>query len=296
MSRSSASRVPASRSLPSPEGRTATVTGIVRRPYPSASDHRFSILPRFPADLDIAPGGPSPDGGPGGPTGANGPGAATGSPGGATVAADSAAPPAGAVDADLADLASFSGQLVRVGGLVVALDATGFTLDDGTSVGRIVVAGDALPQLPLIEPEDAINAIGRVEVTKDGPVVVVDSAGAMTFGGDPVAPAAPVAAASAATPDPATPEPSQGAQPDAPVSRVAGITTPPWPVDAGLAGGGSLLLAALLSIAVTLARREQSRRRLTSRIAVRLAGVAGPSPANASPSTAKRGPSTPDSA
>jgi hypothetical protein len=278
-----------------PEGRTATVTGIVRRPYPSASDHRFSVLPRFPADLDVAPGGPTREGGAAGRTGPDAPGVGPGGLGGATLGADSPAPPPGAVDADLADLASFSGQLVRVGGLVVALDATGFTLDDGTSVGRIVVAGEALPQLPLIEPDDAINAIGRVEVTKDGPVVVVDAAGAMTFGGDPVAPVI-ATAASIATPAAAVPEASQQPQPDPAVSRLAGIAAPPWPLDAEVAGVGSLLLAAVASIGLTIARRERGRRRLTGRIAVRLAGIAGPSPANVSPSTAKRGPSTPDSA
>jgi hypothetical protein len=271
------------------------VTGIVRRPYPSASDHRFSILPRFPADLDITAGGSSRDGGSTGRTGPDGLAVRPGGVGGATLTADSPAPPAGAVDADLADLASFSGQLVRVGGLVVALDATGFTLDDGTSVGRIVVAGEAMAQLPLVEPDDAINAIGRVEVTKDGAVVVVDAAGAMTFGGDPVAPIA-ATPSSVATPDPATAAASQETQPEAAASRLAGITTPPWPLDAGVVGVGSLLLAAVVSIAVTLARREHTRRRLTGRIAVRLAGIAGPAPANTSPSTAKRGPSTPDSA
>ena len=84
--------------------------------------------------------------------------------------------------------------------------------------------------------------------------------------------------------------------PDAAASRLAGIATAPWPLDAGVAGVASLLLAAVASIGLTTARREHSRRRLAGRIAVRLAGIAGPSPANVSPSTAKRGPSTPDSA
>ena len=35
------------------EGRVATVTGIVRRPYPTASDQRFTILPRYPADVRV---------------------------------------------------------------------------------------------------------------------------------------------------------------------------------------------------------------------------------------------------
>ena len=36
------------------EDRIATVTGIVRRPYPTASDQRFTILPRNPADVRVA--------------------------------------------------------------------------------------------------------------------------------------------------------------------------------------------------------------------------------------------------
>ena len=35
------------------EDRIATVTGIVRRPYPTASDQRFTILPRYPADVRV---------------------------------------------------------------------------------------------------------------------------------------------------------------------------------------------------------------------------------------------------
>ncbi len=35
-------------------GQTATVVGIARRPYPSASDQRFSVVPRFPADVKVS--------------------------------------------------------------------------------------------------------------------------------------------------------------------------------------------------------------------------------------------------
>ena len=52
------------------EGRTATVTGIARRPAPTASDHRFAVTPRFPADVRVtggqqvaAPNGAAPTGG-----------------------------------------------------------------------------------------------------------------------------------------------------------------------------------------------------------------------------------------
>ena len=33
------------------EGRTATITGIVKRPYPTATDRRFTLVPRRPSDI-----------------------------------------------------------------------------------------------------------------------------------------------------------------------------------------------------------------------------------------------------
>ncbi len=38
------------------EGRIATVVGIVRRPFPTATDRRFAILPRSAADLRVEGG------------------------------------------------------------------------------------------------------------------------------------------------------------------------------------------------------------------------------------------------
>ena len=98
-----------------------------------------------------------------------------------------------AVDADLDGLAPFAGKLVRVGGLVVDLRTDGFTLDDGTAIGRIVLRGAALELLPLIEPDDALNAIGRVETSTDGFVVAVDDPGGIILTGDPVAATGPAA-------------------------------------------------------------------------------------------------------
>jgi hypothetical protein len=37
------------------EGRAVTVAGIVRRPYPTATDRRWSIVPRGPWDLAVGP-------------------------------------------------------------------------------------------------------------------------------------------------------------------------------------------------------------------------------------------------
>ena len=97
-----------------------------------------------------------------------------------------------AEDADLGDLATFVGRNVRVGGLVVDLRADGFTLDDGTATGRVILRAAALDSLALIEPDDALNVIGRVETGPDGPVVVVDDPGRLFLAGDPVPDASPI--------------------------------------------------------------------------------------------------------
>ena len=138
-------------------GRTATVTGIARRPYPSATDRRYAVTPRSPADVRVA-----------GRVDADAT-AATGTSGGTTSPDASAAPTLATVapDADLVDLDARIGQTVRVGGLVVDLQPDGFTLDDGTAIGRVVLRGTALDRLALIEPDDALNAIGRV-ASRDG--------------------------------------------------------------------------------------------------------------------------------
>ena len=69
-----------------------------------------------------------------------------------------------AIDADLATLAGLVGAQVRVGGIVVALDGDRVLVDDGTATGGIQLAGDAAALLPLLEPGDAVSAVGRVAV------------------------------------------------------------------------------------------------------------------------------------
>ncbi len=52
----------------------------------------------------------------------------------------------------------------------------GFTLDDGTALGRIVLDGEAAASRDLVEPGDAINVVGRVVPSGeagDGEFVVV---------------------------------------------------------------------------------------------------------------------------
>ncbi len=163
---------------------------------------------------------------------------------------------------------------------------TGFTLDDGTAIGSIVLRGAALELLSLVEPDDALNVIGRVEATDSGSAVVVEDPAGLMQAGDPVAPGS-IADPSGAGPEADVPTPSDG-----PASRLAGLGGSPWPLEPGLAGIGTMLAVSLLSVAVTLLRRARSRRRVAARIAARLATFVGPRAVLDGRSVAERGPST----
>jgi hypothetical protein len=254
------------------EGRPATIVGIVRRANPSATDRRFSILPRGPGDVSVGPGGRSGTGtnadtSTGRTTGGAG---ATGQQGLRPDPEMSLAP--GTVDVDLVELDRWAGKTVRVGGLVVDLAADGFTLDDGTAVASVILDGAAAEYLALIEPEDPLNVIGRVEARDGGAVVVVsDPAGIVRVGDLPAIPA-PVAT-SAAT-DEATVAPPVAIAGTGPATADAGG---PLGLGAtGLAGIGSLLLLSIASVAVTLLRRQRLRQALLARVGVRLAGITAP--------------------
>ena len=160
------------------EGRSATVTGIVKRPYPTATDRRFAIAPRQTRDIAL---------------------------GAASTAASAArahrarrraraaarrrrpaprrAPPRRAADVDLRDLAAHVGTRVRVGGLVTTLEADGFRLDDGTAIGRVVLADGAAPLLEVLAPGDALNATGTPE-QRDELVLVIGDAADVELVGD----------------------------------------------------------------------------------------------------------------
>jgi hypothetical protein len=272
-----------------PTGRLATVTGIVRRPYPSATDRRFAILPRNRTDLRVDPGssagsGARATGGTGTGSGTSGTGSAAG---GAATASATAAP-----DANLVDLPTLAGQTVRVGGLVTALLTGGFTLDDGTATGPITLQGEAADLLPLIAPGDAINVVGRIESTDRGwTVVVTDPAGVLLVG-DAVA-SDPTSGPAGADPG-ASPEASPQAIRSAEFGLFGGL-------DAGLAGLGTLAALTAASVAVTLLRRRHVQRLLTARMALRLAAFVGgttalPGPVRDAARTAADGPVGPHAA
>jgi hypothetical protein len=163
---------------------------------------------------------------------------------------------------------------VRVGGLVVAVDHHRLLVDDGTATGDLRLAGDAAALLPLLEPGDAVSAVGTVTLAATGAIVQVDDAASLVRLGDlgealPLDPGGSGAAADAsvgpasaqsATVDPAgLPAAAPG---DGPLVAGVGLTL--------VASGGWASLAAL--------RRRRDRRRLAARISARLAGLAAPSP------------------
>jgi hypothetical protein len=249
------------------KGRTATVTGIVRRPYPTATDRRFTILPRRRSDIHV-------DGKPASATtGSTAPNTgSTSGPGTAGAPLATAQPVPDAPDADLRDLAARpDGELVRVGGLVGDLKPDGFTLDDGTAIGTIAFQGAALELLALIEPGDAINVIGKVGRHDANPVVIVeDPAGVVLAASEDVADATSAADAASA-PAPVDADPTEE-----PPVRIAGAWTLPGPELAGAAGLATLASVTLVSVAVTLLRRRHLQRALAARVSARLAAFAAP--------------------
>ena len=157
------------------EGRVATVTGIVRRPYPNAADRRFAITPRFADRRDLA-------GQAAGRERRRRPGAAPARRRGRIAGATAIASPGDrAEDADLGDLI----DLRRPHGPCRRPRRRPSTRRvharrrhrDGTSS----FARPRSTVSPLIEPDDALNAIGRVEPGADGPVVIVDDPGGSTW-------------------------------------------------------------------------------------------------------------------
>jgi hypothetical protein len=153
-------------------GRSATVTGIVKRAHPSATDQRMSIVPRSAADITLGP-----------------PAAATGGQVTLTPAAggqddrlgperpaDASAAPASARPPDVAlgDLAAYEGELVRVGGWVEAVDGDRVIVRDGSGRAAIRIPSPAVRA--GINVGDLLNAVGEVRRTDQGGLELVTSA------------------------------------------------------------------------------------------------------------------------
>lgn len=237
-------------------GRPITVIGIVRRPYPTASDRRFAVLPRDGHDMALGPAA-----GGGGATGATG----TTKTGSTASGEAGPSPSLGGIDitpdTDLAVLADHVGERVRVGGLIATLTDDGFDLDDGTALAHVRLRGAMADLLPHLRAGEAIAATGLVELEAGAAVVVVDDEGVLFRVGS-LGQALPIAGL-------AGPQASVGPDEDRALEAGAAGLGP------DLAPTSLLTLAglALLSIAATFVRRQVQRRRLRAVLVARLAGL-----------------------
>lgn len=247
------------------EGRDATVIGIVKRAYPTASDQRFAVVPRQAADIRLghdSGGSSAPVASPAG----NGDGtgepwqASADPPGrsfpGATSFAGSGSQTAQAVP--LAELGSYVGMLVSVGGEIVAVQAGRLSIDDGTGVAAVVLGAQATAAVADTSIGDLLNATGLVRQSADGGFeVVVDDPFALSWldltrPAMVIASRVPYTAGSA----PASPGEQTGVIGASSDSRLVAIALLGLAV---VAGGGALLAGP--------ARRERARAWLTQALA-----------------------------
>jgi hypothetical protein len=237
-------------------GRAVTVTGIVRRPYPTASDRRFAVLPRASGDVALGSAGSAESG-----VGSVGGGVASGSTPGTPVGG-AGGPANEAVitpDTDLATLGDAIGETVKVGGLIARIGEHGFDLDDGTALARVELRGDMEALMPHLRPGEAVAATGRVELVDGAPAVIVDDAGTLLRVGSlgeglPIGDAA-APRTSEAPPGAAVTANSSGAFGPAPVSLLA------------------LASLTALSVLATVIRRRLVQRRLRLALVARLSGL-----------------------
>ena len=244
------------------------MVGIVRRPNPAATDQRFVVVPRSPADIRVLA-----------PASAvlrtALPGQAATLPGTPGAPATVAGVPGstGPASADVASLAGLAGRSVRVGGLVVAVDSTGLAFDDGTGTARLELAGDARPLLSLLSLGDAIGAAGivqpgappRIRVAAAADLVRLGDLGeAVPLAGDDVEAAGAAALETTGAGDVTV----AGSPPPALAggSAVAPMT----------AGAGSIAALAAAGAALFAVRRRRDRREVRVRIARRLAELGAP--------------------
>jgi cytochrome c-type biogenesis protein CcmE len=248
------------------EGRSATITGIVKRPYPTATDRRFAIVPRQRADVVLGRAAPGD---------AASPASGSTRPAGSTMQASGALGPGAAItglttgsaiDIDLVDLEAHTGQRVRVGGLVTTIEADGVRLDDGTAEARIVLDGDASALAGTLLVGDALNATGQPEMRGE-PVLVVTTPDAIELVGDLGDAAA--AGSGAATADSAV----VGAAVASPQAPMRAVAAPGLGLDSFSTGIGTLVLLAVSSVGVALARRQRAQRLFRARIVARLEAI-----------------------
>jgi hypothetical protein len=209
------------------------------------------------------------------------------------VATGSSAPRPEPLDVDLGELSEHIGAVVRVGGLVVGLEPGAIVVNDGTARGRVELVGEAAAYLPLIEPDDAVNATGRVVLSGGRAEVSVSDPGGLLRVGDLGEPM-PLGSG----PDNSEPAALETVDRLQPASTDAGTAASGTTAGAGavsteVEGRASagialaafegpvgigvvwLALASIVSVAMAAVRRQRNHRGLASRIAERLSAVAG---------------------
>jgi hypothetical protein len=254
-------------------GSRVRIVGIVRRPSPAATDQHFVLVPRSPADIRVLARatGSTQTAGPGGGTSRTGP-PSTFVVSSRVGAARSNTTP---VSADAANLAGLAGRSVRVGGIVVAVDATGLVLDDGTGSARLDLAGDARSLAQLLGRGDAVSASGVVAAGTPPVIRVTDAADLARLGdlgealplSDEVVPAD--GADVLASDDPGAPS---SPSPETVATRDAGNGAL-GPMTAGAGSVGALATAGAMLLVV---RRRRDRRIVRARIARRIAELGAP--------------------
>jgi hypothetical protein len=169
-------------------------------------------------------------------------------------------------DVDLARLGDHLGQVVRVGGLVAAIEADGVDLEDGTATVRLIFAGETANLIALLGPGDALNAVGTPERRGEVVLVVEDPAGLVLAGN------------LATSPPDATLPPGGASRLPGGVGTLSADIAQGMALDPGSAGLGTLLLLTATSVLVTAARRHRARRVLQARIVARLTALGRAAP------------------
>jgi len=142
-------------------GRQATITGIVRRAYPTATDQRLAVVPRSASDIDLGAAARSAgaqDGLAGTEAGEHGADPAT---------QQQLASPVGVVGrarvSSLSELAAYEGQYVTLGGIIERLDGLRAVVADETGRAVVRLSGRAAPLALQLAPGMVLNAEGLVE-------------------------------------------------------------------------------------------------------------------------------------
>ena len=260
------------------EGRTASVTGIVKRAYPTATDQRFAVVPRRPGDIALGAAGTSPAQTAARSSAPVSPGAA-GSPAPATPGI-----PGGVPDIALADLGTHLGTTVRIGGIVSAVENDAVVVDDGTADATIVLEGRATDLDQLLQPGDPLNATGIPEARDGVVVIVVADPEAVLLLGD-------LGTGEEPSQDPEVALAGVDVLPSDDASNVLAASGPAAsrgrePLVAGLA---AMLLAGGLGAAAATRRAVVTRRRTRARIQARIDAFTAPSKADGAATAAPHG-------